>query len=139
MCAPVAVAMPIPAKLPITSAKIDSFCEAKMPVAPGSKPRKRSSGPKNSRPNTSSTRMVAMKPKAMTATQHSPLCQASISRRTFSGGTANPGSTFSGDVPLMRRPPVPSRQRRAGGALQKWIAQQTYGEQALMPSWIAFQ
>ena len=33
MCAPVAVAMPMPAKLPITKAKIDSFCAPKMPVA----------------------------------------------------------------------------------------------------------
>ena len=33
MWLPVAVAMPMPAKLPITRANIESFCEAKMPVA----------------------------------------------------------------------------------------------------------
>jgi hypothetical protein len=38
MWLPVAVAMPMPAKLPITSANTESFCAAKMPVAPGSRP-----------------------------------------------------------------------------------------------------
>ena len=50
MWLPVAVAMPMPAKLPITSANTESFCAAKMPVAPGSRPTRRSTGPTNSRP-----------------------------------------------------------------------------------------
>jgi hypothetical protein len=89
MWAPVAVAMPMPAKLPMTRAKIDSFCEAKMPVAPGSMPMKRRNGPRSSRPRTSRIRMPAMNPKQRTATQHSPRCQASTMRRAAGGASDN--------------------------------------------------
>ena len=82
MWLPVAVAMPMPTKLPITSANTESFWAAKMPVAPGLRPTRRNSGPRSSRPMTSSSRMPAMNPKAATATQHSPRCQSSTSRRT---------------------------------------------------------
>ena len=51
-----------------------------MPVGPTSMPRKLNTGPTNSRPRTSSTRMTAMKEKQTTATQHSTLCQTASTR-----------------------------------------------------------
>ena len=84
---------------------------------PGLTPTRRNSGPRSSRPMTSSSMMPAMNPKAATATQHSPRCQSSTMRRTPGGLGAGPPGGQSLWKALIQ--PSPTLLQRAGEFLSR--------------------
>ncbi len=84
----------MPAKLPITSAKIESFCEAKMPVAAGSKPSRREHRPEQLAAEHVEQQDDGDEGEAATAIQHSTWCQ--ISAIACARGAAGAATADSG-------------------------------------------